>query len=108
MHATPPAWRRTSAARPRSVDERLVDQLVQLRPDRVGARGQELREEQDDELLGGVDPERRARRSAPPELPGRACRQRGDRVEDDREAEAEADALERRLGEQRPPDRLEV
>ena len=56
---------------PSSVDERLVHELLQLRPDRVGARRQELGQEHDCDLLVWVAPERRAGGTAPGELAGR-------------------------------------
>ena len=59
--------RRRSPRRPPggSVDQRLVDELAQLGADRVGARGQQLGEEQRRDALDRVDPERGARRAAP-------------------------------------------
>ena len=53
----------------------------------------------------GIDPERRARGAAPAELARGRRRAPGHRVLDDGEPEAEADALEDRLGEQRAPER---
>src|SRR4029078_8082260 len=43
-----------------SVDDRLVDELLQLAADRVDAARQELREELHGEVLRRVEPERRA------------------------------------------------
>jgi hypothetical protein len=63
----------------------------------VRAGGQQLGEELDLHPLLAVDPERGAGGAAPRELAARARVARGDRVLDDREAEAEADAVERRL-----------
>src|SRR6266511_5076724 len=91
-----------------SVHQRLVDELAELRAQWVRARGQELGEEQGGDLLGRVDPERGAGRATPGELADAGRDLVHHRVMDHREAEPEADALERRLGEQRPPERLEV
>jgi dihydroxy-acid dehydratase len=49
----------------RSVDEGLLDELVELRADRIGARRQQLGEEQRHDLVHRVDPEDRAGRTAP-------------------------------------------
>jgi hypothetical protein len=49
----------------RSVDECLLDELVELRADRIGARRQQLGEEQRHDLVHRVDPEDRAGRTAP-------------------------------------------
>src|SRR3954447_4143159 len=93
---------------PRSVDESLVHELPQERPDRVGARRQQLGEEQHGELLRRVDEEEGAGCAAPGELSRRAGNAVGDRIQRHGEPQAEADPLERRLGEERAPDRLEV
>src|SRR5581483_1817888 len=50
---------------PRLVGERLVDELAQLRADRVGARREQLGEERHGQAGLGVDPERGAGRAAP-------------------------------------------
>src|SRR4051812_49498359 len=74
----------------------------------MSARGQQLGEEADGHALDRVDPERRARRAAPGELPRRARVAGGHRVLDDAEAEPEPDAVERGLREQRAAELLEV
>jgi exonuclease III len=48
-----------------SVDQGLVDELAELRADRVGARGKELGQEEHGDLLDRVDPEGGAGRTAP-------------------------------------------
>ena len=53
---------------PPRLDERLVDQLVQARPDRPRARWPQLGEEAGGDPLPRVDPERRARRPTPAKL----------------------------------------
>ena len=93
----------------RLVDERLVDELAQLGAERVGARRQQLGHEDGGELLGRVDPE--AVLAAPPQCElarglGRPWLATGSTH--DREAEAEADAVEGGLGEQPPAEGLEV
>ena len=93
---------------PRLVGERLVDELAQLRADRVGARREQLGEERHGQAGLGVDPERGAGGAAPGQLARRAGDLARGRVDDDGEAEAEADAAERRLGVQRPPEGLQV
>src|SRR3984957_1081501 len=82
----------------RSVDQRLVDELAQLRPDRIGTRGHELSEEADRQLLGRVDPEGGAGRAAPVEFARRAQRLGRRGVELDGEAKPESHPLEDRLG----------
>src|SRR5690348_1569608 len=91
-----------------SVSERLVDELAQLRADRVGARRQQLGEERHGKPSLVVDPERGAGRAAPGQLAGRAGDLARGRVDDDGEAEAEADPAERRLGVQRAAEGLQV
>src|SRR5690349_13030296 len=62
---------RTSAAiSPPSVRDRLLDERPQPRPDRVHARGQELREEHRRDVLDRVDVERGAGQAAPGVLAG--------------------------------------
>src|ERR1700750_2519930 len=73
------------------VGQGLVDELPQLRADRVGAGREQLGEERDGQLFAPVDPERGARGPAPGELARRADHLAGHRVEDDGEAEAGAD-----------------
>ena len=80
-------WRRPARRAPRrrpSVVDGLVDERAQLGPEGVGDGGEELRHEDDEEVLGRVDPERGAGGAAPVELaapsppwpwrPGRARR----------------------------------
>src|SRR5438874_690358 len=90
------------------VDDRLVDELPQLRPNVVRARGDELRHENDAEVLDRVDPERRAGQTSPVELALTADHLVGGRVEDDGEAQAEPDSVHPSLGEDRAPERLQV
>ena len=82
-----------------SVDDGLEHHGSQLATDRVRVARQELRHEDGADVLDGIDPERRARRSAPCELAftGQVLERGG--VLDDREAEAEAGALHGRLRE---------
>src|SRR5690606_10929210 len=73
----------------RGLHQRLVDELPQPAPDRVGVRGEELSHEHDRQLLRRVPPERGARRPAPAELALRAQRPVPDSVLHHREAEPE-------------------
>src|SRR5689334_8031387 len=91
-----------------SVSERLVDELAQLRADRVGARREQLGEERHGQAGLVVDPERGAGCTAPGQLAGRAGDLTRRRVDDDGEAEAEADPAERGLGVQRAAEGLQV
>src|SRR5215469_11156673 len=88
------------------LEQGLVDELAELGADRVGAGRDQLGEERHRQLLGRVNPERGAGQAAPRQLAWRADDLAGDRVEDDREAEAETDAAERRFRGQRPAELL--
>ena len=90
-----------------SVDECLIDELLQDRTDRVGARWEELGEEQHDDLLGWVDPERSACRPTPRIRSGGSDHLVLGAVELDRESEAEAHAGELGFGKQRTTERFE-
>ena len=90
------------------MDECLLDELVQLRADRIGARREELGEEQRHDLLHRVDPEDRAGGAAPRVLAFGPQHLVRSGIEDHREAEPEADPVEARLGEQRTAVGLEV
>src|ERR1700689_1410984 len=94
--------------RPGSADQGLVDKLAQLRADGIGARGQQLGKERHGQVGVLVDPERGARGPAPGDLPGGTDHLARHRVEDDGEAETEADPAERGLGVERAAERLEV
>src|SRR3954469_11254089 len=64
-----------------SVHQRLVDELAQLRAQRIGARGHELGEEVRGDALLRVDPEPGAREPAPGQLTLAAGDLRARRVE---------------------------
>src|SRR5829696_3346977 len=91
-----------------SVNQRLVDELAQLRAQRVRARWRELGEEMRGDALLRVDPERRAGEAAPGELALAARDLGAGRVEHDAEAEPEAHPLVLGLGDRGPGDRLEL
>src|SRR4051812_12545018 len=93
---------------PGSVDQGLVDELLELGADRMGAGWEELGHEQGRDLLQRVDPEGGAGRATPGELAGAGEHLVLSRVLDDREPEAEAHTVERRLREQRAAERLEI
>jgi hypothetical protein len=101
--------RRDDGGRRRSgVDERLVHELFQLAADGVGARREQLGEEQHSESLDRVDPEVGAGRAAPSVIADRAGHLGRDRVDRDADAESETDPVEGRLGEQWATERAEV
>ncbi len=85
-----------------------MDQLLELAPDRVGARRQQLRHEQHRHVLDRVHGEGRAGRATPPEVADGPGHLRRDRVEGDRHAEPEPDPVVGGLGEQGPPEGRQV
>src|SRR4051794_27302074 len=91
-----------------SVDQRLIDELAQLGAQRVGARRDQLGGEGGGDALRRADPEARAGQAAPRQLPRRAGVLGLARIEDDREAQAEAHAVVLGLGDRRARDRLEL
>ena len=105
LRARPARTRSCRTPAGRSVHQRAVDELPQLRPQRVGARRQQLGGTVRGDLLDGVDPERRAGGAAPGELAGAASAPwpaagRSTTAK----PEPEADAVEARLGEHRAAD----
>src|SRR5262245_24574531 len=83
-------------------DNRRIGERAQLATQRIRRRQahlHDLRHEHHDHLLAGIDPERRPGRTAPRELARRAGDLRACLRLHDREAETEADAGIRRLGE---------
>src|SRR5262245_1004454 len=91
-----------------SVDDRLVDELLQLTAYGVHAAREQLREELHGEILCRIDPEGGARSAAPGELTCAAGHPALDRIDGHADAQPEADAVERRLGEQRASEGREV
>src|SRR3954454_19918507 len=91
MHGCEPGTP-TSLART-SIHQRLVDEVAQLRAQRVGARRHQLGEELDAHARLEVDEERRARQPAPGDLAGRAEDLRRGWIEHDGEPEPEAHAI---------------
>src|SRR4029078_13276452 len=91
-----------------SVDDRLVDELLQLAADRVDATLQELREELHGEVLVRGAPHRRSGCAAPRELTDAARQAPLDGIVGDADTEPETDPVERRLGEQRSAEGGEV
>ena len=85
--------------------QRAVDELLELAADRVRARRQQLGQEHHREVVDGVDPVARARGPAPAVVADVAGDLGLDGVDRDADTEPEADAVERRLGEQRATDR---
>src|SRR5690554_6897871 len=73
-----------------SVDQRLVDELTKLRPDRIGTRRHQLGHEDDGEVFEWVHPERGARHPTPVRLARARQHLVGDGVLGDRKSEAEA------------------
>src|SRR5690606_17253436 len=84
------ARRRRTAPRIRSVDDRLINERAELAVIVEVAGGKELREVDDDELPGGIDPVRAVVRAAPAELADRARNAARADVLDDVETEPEA------------------
>ena len=92
-----------------SIDQGLVDELLQFSPNRIGAARKQLRIETNAQILGRIDPEDRRRGAAPREGPLRREALVLHRIDDDRETESEADTGVTGLGERemcirdRPP-----
>src|SRR5205807_10183336 len=73
-------------------NQRLVDELLHLAAHRVGAGGEQLCHEEGGDLLGRINPERRAGGPSPGELALAAQDLVGNRVVDHTEAKPEPDS----------------